>query len=161
MIESTVFYGVSGALLLLDWQKFLIYWFVPHIWAAWGIITINFLQHDGCDQDTEFNHSRNFVGKMFGWFNFNNGFHTIHHIKPGLHWSLLPEVHNREVVPHMHPNLNQASIFKYSFKAYILPARRLCYTGEPFVLPIKEKDQDWFPRLGERINPGDLGAEGA
>ena len=161
MIESAVFYAVSGTLLLLDWRKFLIYWFVPHIWAAWGIVSINFLQHDGCDEDSEFNHSRNFVGKAFGWFTFNNGFHTIHHIKPGLHWSLLREIHDRDVVPHMHPALNQSSILKYSFGAFILPARRIRYDGEPLVIPNSEKDQDWFPKLGESINPGDLGAEGA
>jgi fatty acid desaturase len=158
--ESAVFYAVSGSLLLLDWRKFLIYWFVPHIWAAWGIVSINFLQHDGCDEDSEFNHSRNFVGKAFGWFTFNNGFHTIHHIKPGLHWSLLREIHDRDVVPYMHPALNQASILKYTFQAFILPGHRIRYDGEPLVIPNSEKDQDWFPKLGESINPGDLGAEG-
>ena len=159
-IESAVFYGVSAALLLLDWQKFLIYWFVPHIWAAWGIVTINYLQHDGCDEDSEFNHSRNFVGHLFGWFTFNNGFHTIHHMKPGLHWSLLREVHDRDVVPNMHPNLNQASIFKYSFRAFIYPGRREQFDGKPLALAARGEDQDWFPKLGEKLNPGDLGVEG-
>ncbi|MBT6488452.1 MAG: fatty acid desaturase, partial [Deltaproteobacteria bacterium] len=87
--------------------------------------------------------------------------HTIHHIKPGLHWSLLREIHDRDVVPHMHPSLNQASIFQYSFHAFILPGRRTRFDGEALVIPKSEKDQDWFPKLGESINPGDLGAEDA
>ena len=82
-------------------------------------------------------------------------------MKPGMHWSLLREAHDRDVVPHMHPALNQASIFAYSFRTFILPAKRVRYDGESLVIPNKEKDQDWFPKLGESINPGDLGVEGA
>ena len=69
--------------LALDWKKFLLYVLVPHQYAAWGIITMNFLQHDGCDEDTEYNHSRNFVGKLVNWWTYNNGFHAIHHMRAG------------------------------------------------------------------------------
>jgi fatty acid desaturase len=61
LIEAGVLIGVSVLLLVLSWQKFLIWWYLPHLWAAFGIVTMNLLQHDGCDPDSEFNHSRNFV----------------------------------------------------------------------------------------------------
>ncbi|MCB9602891.1 MAG: hypothetical protein H6720_21450 [Sandaracinus sp.] len=31
-------------------------------------------------------------------------------MKPGLHWSLAPEVHAKKVAPHIHPNLDQKSL---------------------------------------------------
>lgn len=43
--------------------------------------------------DSKYNHSRNFTGPILNFFCFNNGYHTQHHISPGLHWSLLPMRH--------------------------------------------------------------------
>lgn len=62
-IEQAVLYGLYAVLIYLDWQKFLVLVFIPHKYAAWGIVSMNMLQHDGCDPDSEYNHSRNFVGK--------------------------------------------------------------------------------------------------
>ena len=64
ILETIVFVAAMAALLLLDWQKFIVYVLIPHQYAAWGIITMNYLQHDGCDERSELNHSRNFVGKL-------------------------------------------------------------------------------------------------
>src|SRR5262249_3375678 len=64
MFEASVFLGVTCALIALDWRKFLLYVLLPHQYAAFGIITMNLLQHDGCDEESEHNHSRNFVGKL-------------------------------------------------------------------------------------------------
>lgn len=156
-IETAVFVLVSVGLLLLDWKKFVLWFYVPHVWAAFGIITINYLQHDGCDEEHEYNHSRNFTGHLFGWFTFNNGFHGIHHMQPNLHWSLCREAHDRLVKPHIHPNLDQPSILRYIWQAFVWPGRRLRYDGTPVVLPPKTEDVSWIP---EQL-PGDvsLGAE--
>lgn len=159
-IELVIFAAVSVTLLVLDWQKFLFFWFLPHTWAAWGITTINYLQHDGCDPDHPYNHSRNFVGKFFGWWTFNNGFHTIHHKTPGLHWSLLPEAHAREIVPHMDPRLDEPSIAKYIWRTFFWPAKRVRYDGEPVVLPdAVPDDSSWIPSQKESLEGFSLGAE--
>jgi fatty acid desaturase len=143
-IEAVIFFGLSAVLLVVDWQKFLMYWFAPHFFAAWGIISINFLQHDGCDEDHPYNHSRNFVGRVFNWFHFNNGFHGIHHMHPGLHWSKLPEAHARELAPHIHPALDQPSILVCIWRTFVWPGRRLRYDGAPLVLPPPMEDESWF-----------------
>src|SRR5690606_3406264 len=109
-LEFCALWGVTVALFVVDWQRALLFWLVPHLYAQWGIVTMNLLQHDGCDADSEYNHSRNFVGAVVNYFTFNNGFHTIHHMRPGLHWSLLPAAHAREVAPHIHPKLDQPSL---------------------------------------------------
>jgi fatty acid desaturase len=154
-IEQFVLYGLYVLLAYLDWQKFLVLVFIPHKYAAWGIVTINVLQHDGCDQDHPYNHARNFVGKFVNWFTFNNGFHTIHHVTPGLHWSLAPEVHARTIAPFIHPNLDQKSMFLYIVKTYVWPGKRENYDGTPMVLPPAAPDEAWIPQPEE--TPDDLG----
>jgi fatty acid desaturase len=155
-IEQAVLFGLYAILLVLDWQKFLVFVFLPHKYAAWGIVTMNLLQHDGCDETTEWNHSRNFVGKLVNWFTFNNGYHTIHHMYPGLHWSLLPEAHAREVAPHIHPALEQRSLAGYVATTFVWPGKRLRYDGSPLVLPDEGPDEDWIPKPEDTRD--DLGA---
>jgi len=53
------------------------------------------LQHDGCDEGNNINSARNFTGSIINYLTFNNGYHTIHHMNPKLHWSKLPEMHNK------------------------------------------------------------------
>ena len=91
---------------------------MPHLFAAFGIITINYLQHDGCDTDHAFNHSRNFTGRLVNWICFNNGFHGIHHMHPAMHWSLTPAAHAEELAPYIHPNLDQPNLLVYGAGGY-------------------------------------------
>ncbi|WP_437747825.1 fatty acid desaturase [Sorangium sp. So ce1504] len=154
LLESAVFLGAMGALLALDWQKFLLYVLIPHQYAAWGIVTMNYLQHDGCDEDSEHNHSRNFVGRLVNWWTYNNGFHSIHHMEPGLHWSLLPAAHARRVAPFIHPGLDQPSLLAYLFRSFVWPGKRLRYDGAPVVLPPEEPDEEWIP--GPKETPSDV-----
>jgi fatty acid desaturase len=50
---------------------------------------------------------------------FNNGYHTIHHHKAGLHWSQVPEVHS-EFEHNINPILLERSFWWYIFRSYIL-----------------------------------------
>lgn len=157
MLETFVWVAFMAVLAVIDLEKFLLFVLIPHQFAAWGIIGINFLQHDGCDEHSAYNHSRNFVGRLTNWWTFNNGYHTIHHMRPNLHWSLLPEAHAREVSPHIHPNLEQRSLLGYAFKTCIWPGKRLRYDGTPYVLPPALKDESWVP--GRSPATASLGAE--
>lgn len=157
LLELAALYGVSIALFVLDWRKALIFWIVPHIWAQWGIVTMNILQHDGCDGESRYDHSRNFIGKTINWWVFNNGFHTVHHEQPGLHWSLIPEVHAKTIAGNIHPDLDQPSLFAYVWRTFVL-SNRTTYDGKPFALPPEGPDEDWLPAPEDTA--GDLGAEG-
>jgi fatty acid desaturase len=161
IIEAVIFIGVTLALLVLDWKKFLLYVLLPHQYAAWGIITMNFLQHDGCDQNTEYNHSRNFIGKFVNWWTYNNGFHSIHHLEPGLHWSLLPAHHEKRIAPFIHPALDQKSLLVYLFRTFISPGKRMNYDGTPLELPPEGPDEEWIPAPSETPTDVSLGAIGA
>lgn len=46
--------GVTqSALMILNWRKFLLYVWLPHFFAQWGIVSMNMLQHDGCDVNVD------------------------------------------------------------------------------------------------------------
>lgn len=124
--------------------KFLVFVVLPHQYAVWGIAGINFVQHDGCDGDSKYNHSRNFTGKLVNWFTFNNGFHGIHHIHAGLHWSLTPAAHEKELKPFMDPRLEYKSLLAFLFKQYIFPGVRTRYDGTPVVLGAPREDESWI-----------------
>ena len=159
--EWIFFLAIMGTLLVLDFWKFLFLAMIPHLYAAWGIIGINFIQHDGTDQDHPYNHSRNFVGKFVNWWTFNNGFHGLHHDKPSLHWSKLPEMHARDIAPHIHPALDQGSLIAYCFRAYVYPGKRVMYDGSPYVMPEEGPDEEWIPGKGDTPEGVSLGAEAA
>lgn len=161
LIESLICHGSTVLLFLIDWKAALLYWLLPHLWAAWGIIAINYLQHDGCNPDSPFNHSRNFTGRFFGWWTFDNGFHGIHHMHPNLHWSLARETHERELKPHIHPELDQPSIAAYAFRAFIWPGRRVTFDGKPYKPPPRTPDRSWIDEVHPVELPKDaLGVEG-
>jgi len=117
-------------------RRCLMYVYGAQMMGQTFINSINYLQHDGCDVDPGhkgMNHARNFTGWFFNYIFLNNGFHTIHHMKPGLHWSVLPEHHERVVVPKIHPALNVACFREYLWRA--------CFVREDY--------------LGNKIEPGD------
>jgi len=146
MRETLVVWTVKIALLLLSWKKALLFVFLPHLYAVWGVVEVNYLWHDGCDEDDPFNHSRNFVGRVFNFFTLNNGFHTIHHMRPGLHWSLTPKAHAELVHPFIHPSLEQRSLLVYLIRTFVWPGKRIRYTGEPLD-PVNPPDESFFVEL--------------
>ncbi|MEM9069692.1 MAG: fatty acid desaturase [Myxococcota bacterium] len=108
-----------GALLWLDWKKALLYVVVPQQVSLFAVLSFNYLQHVHADEESKWNHSRNIVGPVMNWFLFNNGYHTIHHMKPGLHWSRTPAAH-AEIAHHIDPRLNEPSFWWLVVRVYIL-----------------------------------------
>lgn len=143
-VETVVMLAVLGGLLALDWRKALLYVVLPWQYAAWGIVTMNLLQHDGCDGDSRWNHSRNFVGRALNWWVFNNGYHTVHHLKPTLHWSLAADAHRELVTPHMDPRLDEPSMLAYVLRTFVVPGGRRNFDGTPRVLRDPGPDEAWF-----------------
>ena len=142
ILEAVVVWTVKAAALALDWRKAVLYVIVPHLFANFGIVVINFLQHDGCDEKHPVNHSRNFVGPVINFLALNNGYHGIHHDVPGLHWSLAPAAHAERFHATIHPALEQPSLPVYLFKTFVYPGKRVTYDGQPFVVKV-EGDLDW------------------
>jgi len=120
LLEQITAFGLTGALLLWDFWGALFFVILPQLWGARGILRINLIQHDGCDVHSEWNHSRNFVGRLFNWVMCNNGYHTIHHNRAGLHWSVLAEQHRRECAGRIDPRLDEPSMVLYLLRTFVL-----------------------------------------
>lgn len=124
--EQVFAFGLTGLLLAFDFWTGLFFIVLPQLWGARGILRINLIQHDGCDTRSEWNHSRNFVGRAFNWIMCNNGYHTIHHNRAGLHWSVLDEMHARECAARIHPSLDEPSMVLYLLRTYVFRFERPC-----------------------------------
>lgn len=159
MSEIILVNVVKIGLLFVNWQAALLFIWLPHFYAVWGVVGTNMWQHDGCDETHPYNHSRNFTSKWLNFICFNNGFHGAHHEKPGLHWSKLPAYHRKNIASHIHPNLNRVSLFKYLWEANIWPGKRVDYLGNPMPRPAKVKDKDWIEGVKLSSHKNDLGAE--
>ena len=80
-----------GVAVVIDWRKALLYIVVPQQFGLFVVLVFNYLQHVHADEESEINHSRNFVGPVLNLLLPNNGYHTAHHLSPGTHWSKMPE----------------------------------------------------------------------
>ncbi len=118
--ESVFAFGLTGLLLAYDFWTVLFFVLVPQLWGARWFLRVNLIQHDGCDIDSEVDHSRNFGGRLINWFSVNAGYHTAHHNRPGLHWTELPTSHGKDIAPAMKPELLQQSLLMYLAKTYVL-----------------------------------------
>ena len=91
--EYAVFGGLLALCFALDLRKALVLVILPQIFAKYAIQCVRYFQHIDCAPQSEWDHSRNFVGPVVNALLFNNGFHTVHHHHPGVHWSKLPALH--------------------------------------------------------------------
>ncbi len=94
-----VLYGNITLLLLLGLTFYnpinaLFVFILPMITCLLYTSLATYKHHAGLDTQDEFAASRN---NTTGWYNFltgNLGYHTAHHYKQGVHWSMLPQLHN-------------------------------------------------------------------
>jgi fatty acid desaturase len=121
--ERVVLWLFVGAIAIANPVKALWFVGVPWAMAVIALLSVNFIQHDGCNPGDRYNCSRNFTSSLGNWLFFNNGYHTIHHLRPTLHWSELPEAHDRLVKPHLNPDLDVRSILGFFLSSYLLAWR--------------------------------------
>ncbi len=105
--------------LVVDWRKALMYIVLPQQVSLFAVLIFNYVQHVHADEESPVNHSRNFVGWGLNAYLFNNGYHTVHHDKPGMHWSVAPEAHAK-IAHTLDPVLNEPSFAWYILRVYVL-----------------------------------------
>ena len=107
-----------GAALLIDWEKAIWFVIIPQQVSLFSVLIFNYVQHVHANEESEWNHSRNFTG-LLNFLLFNNGLHTIHHEKAGLHWSRVPAEH-KKIEHHIDDSLKERSFWWYILRVYVL-----------------------------------------
>jgi len=107
-----------GAALLIDWRKALYFVIIPQQISLFSVLIFNYVQHVHANEESEWNHSRNFTG-FLNFMLFNNGLHTAHHQTAGLHWSQVPAEH-KKIEHHIDSSLKERSFWWYIFRNYML-----------------------------------------
>ena len=102
---------------ILNWKKAILFVFIPQQISSFTVFIFNYVQHVHADEESRWNHSRNFLGVNL--FLFNNGYHTAHHDKAFLHWSETPAEHNK-IKHNIDPDLIEPSFFWYVIRTHIL-----------------------------------------
>jgi fatty acid desaturase len=129
-------HGFTAFFIYTDWKRGLMCWVVPNILAADAIVSVNMLQHDGCEAIAPGEHrglkmnpntARNFVGPVINWLTCNNGYHTIHHMYSNTHWSQYPALHKKHLEGVMDPSLNEQCILRYLFRTFFWPGTLPAY----------------------------------
>jgi fatty acid desaturase len=77
--------------------------FITLVHTSW----ITYDHHAGQYTTSHYDASRNNTNPLFNYITCNLGYHTAHHKRPGVHWSLLPKIHDeiKHLIP---PELTQA-----------------------------------------------------
>ncbi len=107
-----------GGALLIDWEKALYFVIIPQQISLFSVLIFNYVQHVHANEESEWNHSRNFTG-LLNFMLFNNGLHTVHHETAGLHWSQLPEEH-KKIEHNIDASLKERSFWWYIFRNYAM-----------------------------------------
>ena len=105
------------AFMIWNWKKAILYILIPQQVSQLTVIIFNYVQHVHADEESDWNHSRNFMN--VNWFLFNNGYHTVHHHRASMHWSETPLAH-QQIAHLIEPHLIEQSFWGYLFKTYIL-----------------------------------------
>ena len=81
------------AAFYFNWLNAFFVFFIPMVFGYLVTVWHTYSHHAGLDTDDHHEASHNIMHRWYNIMTGNLGYHTAHHIKPGVHWSQLPEFH--------------------------------------------------------------------
>ncbi|MFF7245091.1 fatty acid desaturase family protein [Embleya sp. NPDC008237] len=82
-------------LAVISWQWVLLS-YLPACFVALTMVNVqNYYRHYGADPSERAADSVSHYGRLYNLLTFNDGYHQEHHLSPGMHWSRMPQVRER------------------------------------------------------------------
>ena len=95
VIMSFLHIAIVAALLFINPFNAVAIFVVPMIISFVMTCRHTYDHHAGCSEEDEYAASNNITHRWYNILTGNLGYHTAHHLRPGLHWSKLPAFHAR------------------------------------------------------------------
>lgn len=99
---------IVAALVYLNPVAGLLLFVLPMIMGMFMTAWATYEHHAGRSTEDQFHASFNNTNRWYNLFTGNLGYHTAHHYNGGLHWSKLPQLHER-IADKIHPELVRQS----------------------------------------------------
>ena len=117
-LENILLFSFLAIALILSVSKTFLFLIIPWIFGNYFIVFTNLLFHKGCDPYSKINLSKNYTNSFENFLFLNGGYHTIHHLYPRVHWSQLPEMHNKHIAPFIKKELVLNSMVIDTYRSY-------------------------------------------
>ena len=95
VVFSVITFAILCGLIAYKPAAGILLFLLPMIMGLFLTAWATYEHHAGLNTDNEFEASFNNLNRWYNLFTGNLGYHTAHHHKGGLHWSKLPQLHEK------------------------------------------------------------------
>lgn len=100
LLGEAAWYLMAAFALYLNWAAALLVFILPMLMMRWLMMAGNWGQHafiDLADPDNGFKNSHNLTNTGYNHKAYNDGYHIVHHNKPGMHWTEMAKCYEDNV----------------------------------------------------------------